>query len=54
VVFRNASGLAMAPLDGSAITQLTTDSTDGMASWTPQGRILFTRVVGNVSRIHIM
>jgi len=54
VVFRNARGLAIAPLDGSAIAQLTTDSTDGMASWTPQGRILFTRVVGGVSRIHIM
>jgi Tol biopolymer transport system component len=54
VVFRNDRGLAMAPLDGSAIAQLTTDSTDGMASWTPQGRILFTRVVGGVSRIHIM
>ena len=54
VLFRNAVGLAMAPLDGSAIAQLTTDQTDGMASWTPQGRILFTRVVGGVSRIHSM
>ncbi len=54
VLFRNDRGLAMAPLDGSAIAQLTNNSTDGMASWTPQGRILFTRVVGGVSRIHIM
>jgi Tol biopolymer transport system component len=54
VLFRNNRGLAAAPLDGSAITQLTADATDGMASWTPQGRILFTRVVGGVSRIHIM
>ena len=54
VLFRDDRGLAMAPLDGSAITQLTTDATDGMASWTPQGRILFTRVVGGVSRIHMM
>ena len=54
VLFRDDRGLAMAPLDGSATAQLTTDSTDGMASWTPQGRILFTRVVGGVSRIHMM
>lgn len=54
VLFRNDRGLAVAPLDGSAIAQLTTDATDGMASWTPQGRILFTRLVGGVSRIHIM
>jgi Tol biopolymer transport system component len=54
LLFRNDRGLAVAPLDGSAITQLTADLTDGMASWTPQGRILFTRVVGGVSRIHIM
>ena len=54
VLFRNDRGLAMAPLDGSAITKLTADATDGMASWTPQGRILFTRVVGGESRIHIM
>lgn len=33
---------------------MTADATDGMASWTPQGRILFTRIVGGVSRIHIM
>ena len=54
VVFRNGHGLVVAPLDGSAFTQLTADVTDGMASWTPQGRILFTRVVGGVSRIHLM
>lgn len=54
VLFRNDRGLVMAPLDGSAIGQLTTDSTDAMASWTPQGRILFTRMVGGVSRIHMM
>jgi Tol biopolymer transport system component len=54
VLFRNDRGLAMAPIDGSAVTQLTADATDGMASWTPQGRILFTRMVGGVSRIHIM
>jgi Tol biopolymer transport system component len=54
VLFRNDRGLAIAPIDGSAVTQLTADATDGMASWTPQGRILFTRMVGGVSRIHIM
>ncbi len=54
IVFRNDRGLAMAPLDGSSITQLTADPTDGMASWTPRGRILFTRVVGGVSRIYLM
>lgn len=54
VLFRNNHGLAIAPLDGSAIVQVTADATDGMASWTPQGRILFTRMVGGVSRIHIM
>jgi len=54
VLYRNDRGLAVAPLDGSAIVQLTSDGTDGMASWTPQGRILFTRVVGGASRIHIM
>ena len=54
VLFRNNTGLAIAPLDGSAIVQLTSDATDGMASWTPQGRILFTRLIGGVSRIHVM
>ena len=54
VLFRNDRGLAVAPLDRSAIAQLTADPTDGMASWTPQGRILFTRLVGSVSRIYIM
>ena len=54
LLFRNDRGLAVAPLDGSAITQLTADLSDGMASWTPQGRILFTRAVDGVSRIHIM
>ncbi len=54
VLFRNDHGLAVARLDGSAIAQLTADPTDGMASWTPQGRILFTRVVGGVSRIYLM
>ena len=54
MVFRNDHGLATAPLDGSAIVQLTRDVTDGMASWTPQGRILFTRLIAGVSRIHIM
>ena len=54
VLFRNNTGLAVVPLDGSAIVQLTADATDGMASWTPRGRILFTRVVGGVSRIFVM
>jgi Tol biopolymer transport system component len=54
LLFRNDRGLALATLDGSAITQLTADLTDGTPSWTPRGRILFTRVVGGLSRIHIM
>jgi Tol biopolymer transport system component len=54
VLFRNDRGLATVTADGSATVQLTTDATDGMASWTPQGRILFTRLIGGVSRIHIM
>ena len=54
VLFRNNTGLAIAPIDGSAVVQLTTDATDGMASWTPQGRILFTRLVAGVSRILVM
>ena len=54
VLFRNDRGLAVALLDGSPVAQLTTDPTDGMASWTPQGRILFTRLVSGVSRIYVM
>jgi Tol biopolymer transport system component len=54
LVFRNENGLAEALVDGSAIAQLTGDTTDGMAAWTPQGRILFTRVLGGVSRILLM
>jgi len=54
LLFRNNRGLSIAPLDGSSIVHVTADATDGMASWTPQGRIVFTRIRNGVSRIFVM